>query len=187
MATSALCQPARRRVDQPGSTHKLPVHPAHSSSDSNLCRARPGVCPLAYSAPIWDLRPKDARLDAFPGSNYLDNLELVDETLIQLRQALETSGLWDTTSILITSDHPFRRELWKDFSSQNIVRLLETVDNSQVPFILKLAGQRLPTVYGKAFNLVLVHDLSLALLRREVSTATEFVRWMDRNRQRFPS
>jgi Type I phosphodiesterase / nucleotide pyrophosphatase len=95
--------------------------------------------PIPHPFGIYDRKTRT--LGCVPGSNYLDNLELVDETLIQLRQALETSGLWDTTSILITSDHPFRRELWKDFSShENIVRLLETVDNSQVPFILKLAA-----------------------------------------------
>jgi len=142
--------------------------------------------PIPHPFGIYD--GKTHALGGVAESNYMDNLELVDETLVQLRQALETSGLWDSTSILVTSDHSFRRELWKEFSShENIARMLETVNNFQVPFILKLAGKRLPTVYGNAFNLVLVHDLSLALLQGEVSTAAEFVRWMDHNRQRFPS
>jgi len=140
--------------------------------------------PIPHPFGIYDR--KTGRLGIVAGSNYLDNLELVDATLIQLRQALEASGLRDSTSILITSDHPFRRELWKDFAShQDIPQLLGTVDNSRVPFILKLARQGVPTSYARAFNLVLVHDLSLALLRREVSTAAEFVEWMDRNRKRF--
>jgi arylsulfatase A-like enzyme len=40
------------------------------------------------------------------GSNYFDNLELVDITLGRIRRALEAGGLWDDTTLIVTGDHP---------------------------------------------------------------------------------
>jgi hypothetical protein len=116
-------------------------------------------------------------------NDYLDNLELVDHTLVLIREALETSRMWDSTALLITGDHPFRKETWKDPPwYDKAAHLLEQIENPRVPFLLKLPDQKTGMRYAGSFNLVLLHGISLALLRGEVSTAAEFVHWMDRHR-----
>jgi len=39
---------------------------------------------------------------------YIDALALTDRTLGKIRRAMEQAGVWDTTSVLVSSDHPYR-------------------------------------------------------------------------------
>lgn len=102
---------------------------------------------------------------------YLDNLVLVDRTMGELRRAMEQALLWESTTILITSDHPWRRAA--DFDGKA---------DPRVPFLWKLAGQNTPVIYDGTFNTVLIHDLILAFLRKEISDPQGLVRWLDEQR-----
>jgi hypothetical protein len=93
---------------------------------------------------------------------YYDNLVLADRSLGVLRRTLEDAGLWDRSTVVLTSDHS-RREGDLDW---------------RVPFLVKLAGQRTGgPAYRAPFNTVALHDLTLALLRGEVSGGV--ARWLD--------
>jgi hypothetical protein len=59
-------------------------------------------------------------------------------------------------------------------------RLLEGGQSPTVPFILKLAGQEKGTVYEPSFSNVVCGELSLAILRGEVSTAEQAAAWIGR-------
>ncbi len=97
---------------------------------------------------------------------YYDNLVLADRTLGVLRRDLEGPGLWDRTTVLLTSDHSQRAGQYADW---------------RVPFVVKLAGQRRGgPCYRKPFNTVALHDLTLALLRGDVSAG--LAPWLDRRR-----
>ena len=52
----------------------------------------------------------------------------------------------------------------------------------RVPFILKLGGRNTHLKYEPAFNTVLSQDLLLALLRGEMSSASEVAAWIDSRR-----
>ena len=56
---------------------------------------------------------------------------------------LETAGLWDRTSLLITADHGFRPDMWRGRYgwTQNMERISAKGASQLVPFILKLAGK----------------------------------------------
>jgi hypothetical protein len=117
--------------------------------------------------------------------NYFDNLVLVDRTLGELRRAMEQAGLWDSTIVLVTSDHSFRRAFyvtnmpeWPTEENE----ALSTMSGLQVPFILKLSGRNNAVRYEPSFNTVLTHDLVLALLRGEVTSPASVVAWLDRHR-----
>jgi len=107
-----------------------------------------------------------------PGG-YLDNLKLVDRTVGDLRAAMEAAGLWDSTTVLLTSDHWFRG-----------AEALDGKVDHRVPFLLKLAGQRKGMVYDKPFNTVLTHDLILAILSGELKTPDQVAAWLDSQRIR---
>jgi hypothetical protein len=123
-----------------------------------------------------DLGAKPSLLLSNSPKDYLSALALVDKTLGDLRRTLEAAGVWDTTTLLLSADHP------------NLDR--SKVDgrpfDKHVPYILKLAGQH-ETVQGKTpFNALLTHDLLLAILKKDISTATEADQWIAAHQHQFP-
>jgi Sulfatase len=136
--------------------------------------------PLPHLFAIYDRQRRDFTLS--DTLTYADNLALVDRTVGELRRALEHAGLWDSTSILITSDHGLRPDLWRDRMgwTPELERLTAGGQSQTVPFIVKLAGQTHGVVYDAAFSSVLSSDLVLAMLSGEVSTPEGAAAWLDR-------
>jgi hypothetical protein len=117
-------------------------------------------------------------------SSYLDNLVLVDRTLGDLRRLMEEAQVWDRTTVLVTSDHWLRqrRPEVRALLTPEDLRVLDGPEDHRVPFILKLAGRREGVVYEPAFNAVVTKDLLLGVLRGELKTGPEVVRWLDAHR-----
>ena len=99
------------------------------------------------------------------------SLALADRTLGELRAAMESAGLWDRATILISSDHPYREAMTLDGKS-----------DPRIPFLLKLAGAGDPLSYGAAFNTVLSRDLLIAILNGKVDNSSGVADWLDRRR-----
>lgn len=137
--------------------------------------------PVPHPPGIYDRSKDDFALDE--GSSYLDNLELMDRTLGEIRRAMEGYGIWENTTVLITSDHWWRTDFWSPhpmWTSEEAA--FANGKDHRVPFLLRVAGQKEAITYEPAFNTVLTHDLLLALLRGEVSTPNSIVSWIDRHR-----
>lgn len=107
----------------------------------------------------------DLRNSAVNG--YWDNLALVDRTVADIRRVMEAAGVWDETTLLITSDHAFRTS-----------RALDGKRDKRVPFLLKLAGQQQGLELAVPFNNLLVHDLIGEILEQRVSTADQAAAWI---------
>jgi hypothetical protein len=135
--------------------------------------------PTPHLFGIYDRARCDFTLNAH--EDYLDNLALVDRTLGELRQELEREGLWDSTTVLLTSDHGLRPDLWKGRYgwNQQMEELTVGGRSETVPFLLKLAGQREPVEFDKPFSGVVSGDLCLAVLSGEVRTPREAAAWLD--------
>ena len=103
---------------------------------------------------------------------YVNNLALADRTLGEIRVAMEQAGVWNDTTVLVTSDHP-----WRDSDG------FDGKSDPRVPFLLKLAGQSGRIDYDQRFNTVVTHDLILSLLTEEVSTPEEAIAFLDREKQ----
>ena len=126
---------------------------------------------------------------ALDGSgDYLGNLLLADRTLGELRKAMERAGVWDSTTLLLFSDHGLRATadnvfpLWGN-EPQTVVRA--TTDR-RVPFLVKLAGYKMPVTFNSPLSTVLSCDLVIAVLRGNVATPENLTRWVDRNRRYKP-
>ena len=104
-------------------------------------------------------------------STYLDNLELADRTFGELRSTMEKEGTWDSTVVLVTSDHWWR----------NSIVYIGKSDH-RVPFILKLPGQKKQVVFDHPFNTILIHDLVIALLKGELSKPDDVTEWLDKHK-----
>jgi hypothetical protein len=137
--------------------------------------------PTPHLFGIYNRRRGDFTLDR--SLSYADNLALVDRTVGELRVVLERAGLWDSTTLLITSDHGLRPNLWRGHMgwTPELEELTGGVQSPLVPFIAKLAGQDAGMVYDKPFSNALCADFVLAELSGKISTAADAAAWLDQH------
>lgn len=101
---------------------------------------------------------------------YPGNLVVADQTLKEVRTALESTSQWDSSIVLVTSDH-----WW---------RIAATVDgkrDQRIPFMLKLAGQKKGLEYQTSFNTILTRDLLRELLRGNLKEPDQVAAWIGKN------
>jgi arylsulfatase A-like enzyme len=101
---------------------------------------------------------------------YTNGVALVDRVVGELRAAMEQSGAWNTTTLLISSDHFYRAS-----------QLVNGKRDERVPFIVHLPGQTSGLTYTHSFNTVVTHDFILALLRSEITDPASVEHWLDRH------
>lgn len=142
--------------------------------------------PVPHPPGIWD-----AHKQSFSTSdrlNYIDNLELADRILGQIRTTLEQSGDWDRSTILVSADHPYRPQLWLtgatagDLSSAALAEMVQATHRKwqpYIPFFLKLPGQKTGIEYHREFNSVLSANLLLAALKGDIRTPSQAIQWLD--------
>src|SRR5262249_35675232 len=104
-----------------------------------------------------------------------------DRTLGELRQLLEEKKLWDSTTILISSDHGLRPDVWQGRQGWNeeLQELTASGQSPLVPFIVKFAGSTTNQNYDRPFSAVVTADLVLDILAGHVTNAGESARWLD--------
>jgi hypothetical protein len=128
--------------------------------------------PVPHFPGIYDRHKNKFTLTNFDvAESYLANLIVADQALGELRRTMEKSGTWETSTILVSSDH-----WWREATT------LDGKLDKHVPFLLKLAGDHQPVTYTPEFNTVLTHDLILAILRGEVTHPDDAIRWLDRTK-----
>lgn len=134
--------------------------------------------PIPHRPGIWNEREK-----AFTtkDANYLDNMILTDRVLGEIRRTMEASGDWQRSAILVSSDHPFRVDMWRKtpYWNPEMERVTAGKQSPYIPFLLKLPGQREGLVYGRKFNTILSSDLLLDVLNGRLKTASEASAWLD--------
>ncbi|MGH7569711.1 MAG: alkaline phosphatase family protein [Gemmatimonadales bacterium] len=130
--------------------------------------------PVPHHPYIYDGARGRLTLHHYSHTGYADQLRLVDRTVGELRRALEVADLWERTTIVLTSDHAARV---KDQPDQGIRR------DERVPFLLKLGGMESSpgVVYDRAFSTLALGDWVLAVLRGDVATVPQAVRWLDQH------
>jgi hypothetical protein len=100
---------------------------------------------------------------------YFDNLALTDKCLGELRRVLENTGLWDNTTVLVTSDHPWRKA--KKYTGKS---------DKRVPILLKMPNQQRAVVYEKEFPPMRVKDLVLRILERQLVDPNMVIEWAEK-------
>jgi hypothetical protein len=143
--------------------------------------------PIPHPPGIYDRSTHDFSFDS--SSDYLGNLALADRTLAELRQQMERAGLWESTTVLVTSDHRLRADrvwrhsvIWQPTFTKVDPLVFNSVRDERVPFILKMAGGKTALRYEPTFNTVLSHDLILAVLSGELAKESDVVSWLNQNR-----
>lgn len=136
--------------------------------------------PAPHPPGIWNIGRREFALGE---SDYLDNYELADAILGRIRRTLEENGNWDRTTLLVTSDHPYRPELWarEHFWNAEMAAITGSRKYPYVPFFLKLPHQRAALHYRREFNNVVSGALLLDILRGTVTTPEQAAAWIDRH------
>ena len=119
----------------------------------------------------YDRATRDFTLGNAPFEGYYDSLALTDLALGELRRAMEAAGTWESTAVLLSSDHALRH-----------AALLDGKSDSRVPFLLKLAGQAEMLTYEPEFNTVITRDLLIEVLQGRFSGPRHAARWLDGHR-----
>jgi hypothetical protein len=113
-------------------------------------------------------------------ANYFDNLELVDVAIGQAREAMTRAGLWDTTTLIVTSDHPMRTELWESAAewTPEEAKLTHQRSGASVPFFIKLAGQKDAVTIRNPFQVVRTRELISEIRTGKVRTHADVISWI---------
>lgn len=138
--------------------------------------------PVPHLPPIYDRAA--GRFEPGPGADYFDNLVLADRTLATLRDAMERAGVWDSTAVLVTSDHPQRipvRSVHGDVGRAEHERYL--AEHGRVPFLLKMPGQTRGTVVDAPFSALVAHEIVLRLLNGH-ATPGQVAGWIQNRKNR---
>ena len=108
--------------------------------------------PIPHPHGIYDRRRNELSLAR--GNNYLDNLELADRTLGDIRAALRTAGIERNTILLVTSDHPWRPDVWsKDASFTGEERELAKAGRTdRIPFLVHFPGAARQLIYSRRLD-----------------------------------
>jgi hypothetical protein len=107
-------------------------------------------------------------LMGFGARGYLGNLALADAALKELRDSLRRSGLAGRTTLVVTSDHPWRES-----------RSLDGRMDPRVPFMVHVAGARGAVTEHRPFNTVVAGELCLALLSGSLTSAAGLPAWIE--------
>jgi hypothetical protein len=129
--------------------------------------------PIPHPLGIYNRYTNTLSLDTT--NNTIDNLELVDRTVGDLRHTLEAAGLWDATTLIVTSDHPMRPDVWSknDVWSEEERRLTGNRRHPYIPCLIKLAKVSRNLEFSKPFSTSALTALSLAFLRGQIKTVEE--------------
>ncbi len=143
--------------------------------------------PIPHPPGIWDSKRKVLTTG---NSHYTDNLLLADKVLGQMRSALQQTGDWDRTTVLVSADHPYHIE-WS-FWYAGIYNNPETFSVTHgkwqpyVPFLLKLPSQHNPLVYSRSFNSIVSGELVLQALEGTIKTPADAAQWLDAHASPHP-
>jgi Sulfatase len=132
--------------------------------------------PVPHAPPIYNRKTEKFAISAVGTNWYLDNLALADHALGEMRRSMESAGVWDNTTVLLSSDHPWRRSVI--FGPFRDRRSKEDKKAGRVPFLLKMAGYDESVRYEGPFNNVVSHDLILAVLNGKISDPGSLENWL---------
>lgn len=138
--------------------------------------------PVPHPPAIYDRR--SARLDVASRHSYLDNLALADVAFGDLRRAMEQSGVWAESSVIVTSDHWWRTYFWNSgpyWSPEDQSTSGGRMPEDIVPFMVKLSGNSDRLLYDRPFNTVISRKMIMAILKEGIPTNADLARWLDKN------
>jgi hypothetical protein len=123
--------------------------------------------PVPHAPHFYDASTRTLTRRNAGAKSYSDSVALADVFLGDIRTAMTRVGLWDKTTVLVSSDHANR-----------VAKLFDGKEDPRVPFLLKLAGQTSAVTYTAPLQTVVSKALLETILARQVNTPEEAVSWL---------
>ena len=137
--------------------------------------------PVPHPPGIYNRQSSEFEYEA--ESSYFDNLALADQTLGELRRAMEEAGLWEESAVLVTSDHWWRPAIWQSLQvwteEDQRFSLPPGQLDYRVPFLLKMPGQSAQIAHDAPFNTVYSQELILEILQGRVPDIGGVKQWFE--------
>ena len=136
--------------------------------------------PVPHPEGIFDRRTGKFAVE---GRTYLDNLELADRCLAEMRTRLERQGAWDTAAVVVMGDHSWRvNTMWR----QNPQRWTAEEESAtegghfddRPAYVVKLPGEQSGMRIDTPFRAVATRELLDRLLRGEIHSAEQLAAWV---------
>ncbi len=118
--------------------------------------------PIPHPPFYYDRRTGGSRKGNNYTSGYIDHLALLDRTLGRLVNALRESGSWESTALLISSDHSYRN-----------AKALDGKWDRRVPFLLRIPHSKGKLAAELAFPTQASRRLVTDLLSGRIGTQQE--------------
>ena len=96
--------------------------------------------------------------------SYLQNLAIADDFLGRCRKAIESTPAGSRTTLIVSSDHPWRTSAKYDGRS-----------DPRVPFLVRFPGQKTGSDIGKAFQTVRTRDIVREILSSRELTGADSI------------
>ena len=162
-----------RRLE--AATHIQDLQNLQTASDTMLRDPALGFVFIHLPAPhprgIYDRA--HARLRDDDGGSYIDNLALTDTLIGHLRQVLESTGQWDSTTLVIMGDHGWRWPYWKNIQGwqpEDEHAHGDAAADLRPAYLVKLPAEQQPAVLHQPFSAVNTRAFLDALLQRTLRT-----------------
>ena len=122
---------------------------------------------LPHKPYFYDRFKNDFTQNAHPVLGYLDMLELLDLTLGEIRAELESEDIWNSTTLIFTSDHAWLR-----------ANEYDGILDRRIPLIIKFRNQKNPVRYDTPFNGRRIYNLVVGILKNQVSGVEDFGKFL---------
>jgi Sulfatase len=123
---------------------------------------------------------------ALKHSSYIDNLALADKCLAHLRSKLESSGEWDSSTLVVMGDHSWRTKLiWRasrDWTKEDEIASQGGRFDDRPAYIVKLPQQRVGARIEAPFAALNTRKLLDALLTQNIRSAEDLSVWAQQSR-----
>jgi hypothetical protein len=115
-----------------------------------------------------------------PESSYIDNLALADKCLARLRQALEETGQWDSSTIAVMGDHGWRAGMWQvqqKLTPEEVAASNGGHYEHRPVYLVKLPGQTVGVRIDTTFPAVATRKLFDGILSHAIETPEQLASW----------
>lgn len=131
--------------------------------------------PVPHPGGFYDRRTHQVGVDG----SYLDNLVLTDKTLGALLQAVDATPLADRTTVVVSSDHSWRVDLWRATSDwrPEDTRVSGGRFDPRPLLIVRFPGESERMEIAHAFPLIDMHAMIEAMLAGRVNSGADLQRW----------
>jgi hypothetical protein len=185
LATRVFTTLAERNFELLGESRDLQAaRNAFLTNKFHVLLAEPDLDLLFFHSSIPHL-PIIGRHNSEDENNY-SALEVVNDTVRDIRDILEKREEWNDTLVIVSSDHASRLKNARDFEFLPEEEKRAALDDRRVPFIVKLPGQTTRVDYAPTLNTVITKRLILEVLDGKANDPQQLLSWFDELQQNDP-